>query len=198
MSNRHSRQMAVIAIIAMSLNYVVAWGAILLGRTLDPEPQGQRISEPRWPLWGKKEWPNPASQIRTATWWIDVDRVTHDDPRSRFSGTFSGRGGLPFRSLQWRSTGAYPENPASPVKREIAWGIRFQRGHSFYLSVFPMRPIWAGFAVNTAIYGACLYLFISLRRSFTQRICRKRGLCSFCRYPTLKGAKACTECGNEY
>jgi hypothetical protein len=63
--------------------------------------------------------------------------------------------------------------------------------------VFPHRPIWPGFAINTLFYAGILWLAwggfaapFALRRR--RRI--KRGLCPACAYPVGE-SDVCTECG---
>ncbi len=57
-----------------------------------------------------------------------------------------------------------------------------------------MRPIWPGFAINTLLYAALLWLLIPgpfvLRRFLRLR----RGLCPKCAYP-IGESSVCTECG---
>ena len=61
--------------------------------------------------------------------------------------------------------------------------------------LLPMRPVWPGFALNTAAYALtawlmCLLWMLTMR---TQR--RLRGLCGRCAYPVGVSA-VCTECGH--
>ncbi len=59
----------------------------------------------------------------------------------------------------------------------------------------PLRPTWPGFALNTILYAALLWLPFApfaLRRL----IRRRRGLCPKCAYPMGESA-VCTECGEE-
>ncbi len=61
------------------------------------------------------------------------------------------------------------------------------------------RPLWTGFALNTAGYAAALWLMafapFAVRRFFRRRR-RKRGRCERCGYP-VAGLARCPECGLE-
>ena len=58
----------------------------------------------------------------------------------------------------------------------------------------PLRPIWYGFVLNTALYGSAAWLLICgpfvLRRSRR----RRHGKCVACGYP-IGMSEVCTECG---
>ena len=58
----------------------------------------------------------------------------------------------------------------------------------------PLRPIWSGFAVNTVLYAAILWLLIPGTFVLRRVIWLKRGLCSACGYP-MGEAGVCSECG---
>ena len=62
--------------------------------------------------------------------------------------------------------------------------------------MLPLRPIWPGFAINTAFHAGLLRLLIPVPFALRKHIRRKRGLCVKCGYD-LKGAEheACPECG---
>ncbi len=76
--------------------------------------------------------------------------------------------------------------------------------HGPYMSglprVLPLRPIPAGFAINTVFYTAILWPVISglfaLRRFIRRLIRQRRGLCLACGYDLRHGEhEACPECG---
>ncbi len=62
--------------------------------------------------------------------------------------------------------------------------------------ILPLRPIWPGFAINTAFYAATLWLPIRGPFALRRHIRRKRGLCVACGYD-LRGnlLAGCPECG---
>lgn len=60
--------------------------------------------------------------------------------------------------------------------------------------VFPVRPLWPGFAVNTLFYAVVIGLLCGGAITMKRIIRRARGQCSFCAYP--RGTSpVCTECG---
>ena len=60
--------------------------------------------------------------------------------------------------------------------------------------VLPVRPIWPGFAVNTILYAAILWLPIPGPFVLRRFLRVKRGLCPACAYP-MGEPTVCTECG---
>ena len=60
--------------------------------------------------------------------------------------------------------------------------------------VLPLRPIWPGFAVNTAFYAAILWLLIPGPFALRRLIRRRRGRCPSCAYP-MGESSVCSECG---
>ena len=73
--------------------------------------------------------------------------------------------------------------------------IRLTRGKSRF--DLPIKPIWSGFAINTILYAAILWL-LSLCPSATRRLIRrKRGRCIKCGYDLRghSGGEVCPECG---
>ncbi len=111
--------------------------------------------------------------------------------------------GWPRSSLRggWRSAGTTtdelynfkPFNGITSEKLKIE-GESFDR-------LFPLRPIWPGFAINTVFYAFILWLLFALGGTpFALRRRRriKRGLCPKCGYD-LRGTPAhstpCPECG---
>ena len=60
--------------------------------------------------------------------------------------------------------------------------------------MFPLRPIWPGFAVNTIFYATVLWLLIPGPFVLRRFIRVRRGLCPACAYPRGE-ADVCSECG---
>ncbi len=96
------------------------------------------------------------------------------------------RAGLPLRCLE--SEVHAVQQRRTDIARSPPKPIAFANG--FLL----MCPIWPGFALNTLLYAAILWLLIPgpfvLRRFLRLR----RGLCPKCAYPMGESA-VCTECG---
>jgi hypothetical protein len=58
----------------------------------------------------------------------------------------------------------------------------------------PAFPLWPGFALDTAFYGAIVFTLWSAPAVIRRRVRGARGHCSACGYD-LKGAPTCPECG---
>ena len=82
------------------------------------------------------------------------------------------------------------------VMSSSLWLEPSPRGKVPYLSmrVLPLRPIWPGFAVNTAFYAAILWLLIPGPFVLRRFIRLKRVLCPACAYPRGESG-VCSECG---
>ena len=62
---------------------------------------------------------------------------------------------------------------------------------------WPLQPIWPGFAINSLVYAAILWLLFATPFALRRRRRIKRSLCPKCAYPFGAG-EICTECGTEY
>ncbi len=60
--------------------------------------------------------------------------------------------------------------------------------------LIPYRPIWPGFALNTMLYAAMLWLLFAAPFALRRRVRIRRGLCPACAYPVGE-SDVCTECG---
>ncbi len=58
----------------------------------------------------------------------------------------------------------------------------------------PTTPIWPGFAINTLLYAATLYLLFTTPAKLRRHRRIKRNLCPACAYP-VRDSTVCTECG---
>ena len=122
--------------------------------------------------------------------------------------------GLPVLSLFGGIETVHPTPPTTLIVRSD-WAIpRYERVGSklTIATLFPLRPIWPGFAINTVFYAAMLFvLFFGFAQ--TRRAVRlRRGRCPKCAYdlrgrslpsPTEReaggegdsGGGGCSECG---
>ncbi|MEN0020766.1 MAG: hypothetical protein AAF747_07780, partial [Planctomycetota bacterium] len=64
------------------------------------------------------------------------------------------------------------------------------------LRAVPLTPIASGFALNTLVYAAVVWLVVRMRQHWTRYRRLLRGLCPLCRYD-INGAvrEGCPECG---
>ncbi len=86
----------------------------------------------------------------------------------------------------------------------LSWGVlwdhnAFEREDSrttLAPRIFPLRPIWPGFAINTVFYASYIWMLTLCPRTARRMIRRKRSLCIKCGYD-LRGAEheVCPECG---
>jgi hypothetical protein len=100
--------------------------------------------------------------------------------------------GLPFHSFQAHAT-------RSDVDEEwrVACGAALQPDpHVRPELVLPYRPLWPGFAINTIIYAAIVWVLFAVPGAVRRRVRRKRGQCAACGY-SRRGISAdkCPECG---
>jgi len=78
----------------------------------------------------------------------------------------------------------------------IVSGIPLETGTRRILTdLLPIRPIWRGLVVNTALYAFITWLVIVLLVRVRNSIRRKRGLCIHCRY-AVRDLPVCPECGS--
>lgn len=61
-------------------------------------------------------------------------------------------------------------------------------------TLVPILPLWPGFAINTLLYAATLWLLFAGPFALRRAIRRRRGLCIACGYP-IGSSPVCTECG---
>ena len=75
-------------------------------------------------------------------------------------------------------------------------GLSVASQGNFSDHILPLRPIWPGFAINTILYAAMLWLLTLGPFAARRMIRRKRGLCIKCGYD-LRGVEheKCPECG---
>ncbi len=66
--------------------------------------------------------------------------------------------------------------------------------HFKRLSVIALKPLWPGFAINTLLYAATLYLLFTTPAKLRRHRRIKRNLCPACAYPVGESDN-CTECG---
>ncbi len=120
--------------------------------------------------------------------------------------------GWPLKSLYCEEWLLDDKPVAQRLKNGNIWSTRlYELRYGFYRSVtvdfmsmgpmplprpVPLRPIWPGFAVNTVICAAILWLPIFGPFAVRRFLRFRRGLCPMCAYP-MGETDVCSECGNE-
>ncbi len=62
------------------------------------------------------------------------------------------------------------------------------------LRVVPLRPLFAGFIINTLFYALLLWVLFATPFAARRMLRRRRGQCETCAYP-IGVSSVCTECG---
>jgi hypothetical protein len=148
-------------------------------------------SEELVPEWGR------VSSIPSLTFSEDAGSLEIVDEAS----------GWPRLAL-WSGWGtmAASSGAVTPTTDELTWGIaiRSSRGSVGSGLAIPLHPIWPGFAIDTALYGAGLWVLWLMSGAGRRFVRRRRGLCVGCGYdlrghagwkPAPQGRAACPECG---
>jgi hypothetical protein len=92
--------------------------------------------------------------------------------------------GTPSPYLAWESAGGVEIQPPTDAANVYDASGR----------TVPLRPIWLGFAANTLIYAAALWMLGRVPALGRRLVRVTRGLCPACGYPPGDSA-VCTECG---
>jgi hypothetical protein len=105
------------------------------------------------------------------------------------------RAGLPLRSLE---AALWLNSRDSRTVNDGAWDVALQRWPQ--RAIIPLRPVWPGFAVNTAYWAMVLWFAVADLRLVRRHIRRRRGRCVKCGYdlrgqPAEGAAPGCPECG---
>jgi hypothetical protein len=132
-------------------------------------------------------------RLRPPPWWVrrvhrwmeDVGTVEHYEF------------GWPMRSMQY--VAVYDGTWLFHDHRIIAGGWRpraSERAANYQAAALPLIPIWPGFAINTLLYGAALWLLLAGPGALRRIMRRRRGRCPKCNYD-LRGVSGvgCPECG---
>jgi len=198
------------------VNVAVAWGcAVLVDFTVaQSEVGGAKGSAHDWVIWHHDA--RAALRIRALatsgnvdeheqypqhSWmlpsWgplaVQVRLQQEDEPFLRIADAYGWPRYSMWSAFGW-DTAHWPNVMIDPRWSAILVESPMGRNYGETLRALPLRPIWAGFALNTLFYAAILWLLIcgplALRR-FTRV---KRGLCPGCAYPRGE-LNLCSECG---
>ncbi len=215
------RRLLIIAVFLLAgaiVNVAVAWGCVLAyagdGKRVDSWGAIEQMTDEgseEWEyslhdfdqvyyIWWLKRWgerglegvPTPARPAWSSPPLLQQeDRDLYED--WRFVEIASG-----WPCLSMKCQGACKKQwPGDPAAASFATGgIRL--GEISWLRVphvLPLWPLWPGFALNTPIYAAILWLLIRTPLALRGFIRRRRGRCPKCAYP-VGDSTTCSECGN--
>jgi hypothetical protein len=80
------------------------------------------------------------------------------------------------------------------IEFERRWMMRVRLRDDLEGRAVPLLPCWPGFAINTLLYAALLWLLLFAPFALRRAIRRRRNRCEHCGYP--RGASTvCSECG---
>ena len=111
------------------------------------------------------------------------------------------RAGWPLRALEGSRTEP-GSTPADRFRYRWLWRIGsmeanpYQRGQLPLIPRFllPLKPLWPGFAINTLMYAALVWLLLFAPLALRRAVRRRRNRCECCGYP--RGTSSvCSECG---
>ena len=131
--------------------------------------------------------------------WTDIALAGVKEDRLRDLIVLRNRGGWPFRSLTGHCIAESLRSGETKVRYwycvRVSHSAKYPRLTPGEVRFIPLRPIWSGFAINTAFYGVILWLIFAAPFTFRRwRRVRKR-LCVKCAYP-VGSSDLCTECGH--
>ncbi len=132
-----------------------------------------------------------------------VRQQTRDEPFVRVADAYGWPRHSMWCAFAW-NTEQWPNVITDPRLSTLVITSPMGGFYELTLRALPLRPIWPGFAVNTLLYTAILWLVICGPYTVRRMIRRRRGLCINCGYD-LRGASrgasggggggVCPECG---
>lgn len=201
------------------VNVAVAWGfALYIGSIPSKKPYRQAV-EPEvatdlWKTLAPPQW-QPALHSKASNFRMSAPGVTELVLTATDGSSIPPRGGLasrrwaiahgcagwPTRALQYQCRAVWERDAVSyqeAVTNESSYCLVTAGSRSpTWLGgghVFPLRPVWPGFAINTILYAGILWLLFAAPFKVRRWRRIKRGLCPTCAYP-VGASEVCTECG---
>jgi hypothetical protein len=155
------------------------------GRVVHRKPEippiEDAVSSPvTWPIWGRLE------SVRVAPRSIPLEGCEHAT-------------GWPFPAL-WYDFDASWKGFSPPII-EVRGGVQLNKpatGNTARVELvraIPLRPVWAGFVLNTLLWGSGMYLLYMLTFRFRGFLRFRRNHCPRCNYDLSASPTTCPECG---
>jgi hypothetical protein len=97
----------------------------------------------------------------------------------------------------WRAVAAVVDLPAGTIRIRGGRDVFFTPGSFLPRPAGPVTvlgPLWAGFLVDSALFGSLLWAGAAAPGAVRRAMRRRRGCCAECGYPR-GAADRCTECG---
>ncbi len=195
---RRLTKLVVFLLLGAIVNVAVAWGCAKWFDWIEmitlPPTQAKTFDPATWRLDNvPKSWPDKPSfaLTRRTGWFLFTDQMESLDDEGVFI-LHDFRFGVPTKSLA-----CYKLLVSKKSTWTTSW--RYASSHLGGDYPLPLRPVWPGFAINTVLYAAMLWLLtlgtFTARRFFR----RKRGHCIKCGYDLRGtsggGGAVCSECG---
>jgi hypothetical protein len=180
------RRIALLLVLGAVVNVAVAWGCTLYHTHYMRSFLFQPTNSTPWPQDPPSNWrhsPTSYGALHSLglTYEMCISSTAEDHP----GGMVVITAGWPLRAF--RCSGM------SDGSTEV-WSGVLKLSWPFSMHRVPLRPLWPGFAINTAIYAAILWMLFAAPGMIRHRRRIKRGLCPACGYPVGESA-VCTECG---
>ena len=189
---------AIFLLLGAVVNAFVAWGAALRADYL------WEWTTAEW-VFGNDQWhgSDPGRfELRPDAAFIATDscveatklvqyHILPDDPGAFGLSVRAGWPALGFTGEMWASAKDGWQN------RFVSGAVDLETpGPGSRWRLIPWRPLWPGFAANTMLYAAMLWLLARAWSWIRQYLRARRGLCPGCGYPA-GSSPVCTECGHQ-
>ncbi|MFI4896320.1 MAG: hypothetical protein ACIARR_00670 [Phycisphaerales bacterium JB059] len=210
---RRSRRVAVSVGIGVVSTWLVAWG-IAYWHDMTPSRGVTRdLPEASFPGFVPEDWTPPIEhelitfESSTRSWvgvrkaytvWFPTYAYGHHEPalapvpvESRMS--VIARFGWPMLAME--HTG-HTRSTYDPTLSVVRWGIPLGGPELLQKPrvALPLRPVWGGFPVNSALGALAAYTLLSAPGAAARWNRKRRGRCAACGYD-LRHLTTCPECG---
>lgn len=129
-------------------------------------------------------------QMAAIFWAFNAERMSAGWPVPAFRGCLARR--LVVSDLPCHCGVSCPQ--VGPLERYGIVAVKARQGAWKVEAELPVRPVWAGVAVDTIFYGCALWMLVRFPGRLGRFVRLRRGLCPACAYPAGV-SPVCTECG---